>query len=45
VHLDLQISQRGFEKNGNDPKVIFRDFWEDDPLKKPEAKNLLTLSL
>ncbi len=45
VHLDLQISPRIFEKIRNDPTVIFRGLGEGDSLKKPEAKNLVTLSL
>jgi hypothetical protein len=30
VHLDLRISPRIFEKNGNDPRVIFRGLGEGD---------------
>ncbi len=45
VHLDLQISLRIFEKIRNDPKAIIRGLGEDDSRKKPEAKNLVTLSL
>jgi hypothetical protein len=33
-----------FEKNRNDPHVIFVGLGEDDSGKKPEAKNVLTLS-
>ncbi len=43
VHLDFRISLRIFEKIINDPKVFFKGFREDDSLKKPEAKNLVTL--
>ena len=45
VNLDLRISPRIFEKIRNDPNVIFRGLGEGDSWKKPEAKNLLTLSL
>ncbi len=45
VHLDLRISLRIFEKIRNDPTVIFRGLGEGDSRKKPEAKNLVTLSL
>jgi hypothetical protein len=45
VHLDLRISPRIFEKIRNDPNVIIRGLGEGDSLKKPEAKNLVTLSL
>jgi hypothetical protein len=45
VHLDLWISPRIFGKIWNDPCVIFRGFGEGDSWKKPEAKNLVTLSL
>ncbi len=45
VHLDLRISPRIFEKIRNDAKVIIRGLGEDDSWKKPEAKNLVTLSL
>jgi hypothetical protein len=45
VHLDLRISPRIFEKIRNDPNVIIRDLGEGDSRKKPEAKNLVTLSL
>jgi hypothetical protein len=43
VHLDLQISPQIFEKNV--PNAIIRGLGEDDSRKKPEAKNLVTLSL
>ncbi len=44
VHLELRISQRIFEKIRNDPNVIIRGLGEGDSWKKPEAKNLVTLS-
>ncbi len=44
LHLDLRISSRIFEQNRNDPKVIFKAMGEGDSWKKPEAKNLVTLS-
>jgi hypothetical protein len=47
VHLDLRlrISPRIFKKIRFDPKVIIRGLGEGDSWKKPEAKNLVTLSL
>ncbi len=45
VHLVLRISPRISEKIRDDPNVIFRGFREGDSWKKPEAKNLVTLSL
>ncbi len=45
VHLDLRISPRLFVKVWNDPNVIFRGLGAGDSWKKPEAKNLVTLSL
>ncbi len=45
VHLDLRISLRIFGKIQNDPNVIIMDLGEGDSCKKPEAKNLVTLSL
>jgi hypothetical protein len=45
VHLDLRISLRIFEKIRDDPNVIIRGLGEGDSWKKPEAKNLVTLSL
>ncbi len=45
VHLDLRISPRIFEKIRNDSNVIIRGLGEGDSWKKPEAKNLVTLSL
>ncbi len=44
VHLDLRISPRIFEKIRNDPNVISRGLGEGDSWKKPEEKNLVTLS-
>jgi hypothetical protein len=34
-----------YEKIWNDPNAIFGGLGEDDSWKKPEAKNLVTLSL
>jgi hypothetical protein len=45
VHLDLQISLRIFEKIRNGPNGILWGWGETDSQKKPEAKNLVTLSL
>jgi hypothetical protein len=45
VHLDLRISPRIFEKIRNDSNVIISGLGEGDSWKKPEAKNLVTLSL
>ncbi len=45
VHLDLRISPRIFVKIRNDPNVIFMGLGEGDSWKKPEEKNLVTLSL
>jgi hypothetical protein len=45
VHLDLRISPRIFEKIRNGPNAILRGWGESDSSKKPEAKNLVTLSL
>jgi hypothetical protein len=48
VHLDLRISPQIFKKVQNDPYVIFRGLGGgggDDSSTKPEAKNLVTLSL
>jgi hypothetical protein len=44
VHLDLQISPRIFEKIRSGPNGILRGWGETDSKKKPEAKNLVTLS-
>jgi hypothetical protein len=43
--LDLRISLQIFEKIRNDPTVIFRGLGEEDSWKKPEANNLVILSL
>jgi hypothetical protein len=45
VHLDLQISPRIFEKIRNELNAIISGLGEGDSWKKPEAKNLVTLSL
>ncbi len=45
VHLDLRLSPRIFEKILNGPNAILWGWEEADSLKKPEAKNLVTLSL
>ncbi len=45
ANLELWISPRIFEKILNDPNGIIRDLGETDSRKKPEAKNLVTLSL
>ncbi len=45
VHLDLRLSPRIFEKNRNGPNAILWGWGETDSSKKPEAKNLVTLSL
>jgi hypothetical protein len=45
VHLELRISPRIFEKIRNVPNVIIRGLGEGNSWKKPEAKNLVTLSL
>jgi hypothetical protein len=45
ANLELRISPRIFEKIRNSPKVIIRGLGETDSRKKPEAKNLVTLSL
>ncbi len=45
VHLYSQISPRIFEKIRNGPNGILWGWGETDWWKKPEAKNLLTLSL
>jgi hypothetical protein len=44
-NLELRISPRIFEKIRNDPNGIIRGLGETDSRKKPEAKNLVTLSL
>jgi hypothetical protein len=45
VHLDLQISPRIFEKICKDLMLLLKGLGEDDSRKKPETKNLVTLSL
>jgi hypothetical protein len=45
ANLELQISPRIFEKIRNGPNGIIRGLGETDSRKKPEAKNLMTLSL
>jgi hypothetical protein len=45
VNLELRISPRIFEKIRNGPNVILWGWGETDSQKKPEAKNLVTLSL
>jgi hypothetical protein len=45
VHLDLRISPRIFEKIRNGPYELLWGWGETVSTKKPEAKNLVTLSL
>ncbi len=45
ANLELRISPRIFEKIQNGPNGIIRGSGETDSRKKPEAKNLVTLSL
>jgi hypothetical protein len=45
VHLYLRLSPRIFEKIRNSPNAILWGCGETDSSKKPEAKNLVTLSL
>ncbi len=45
ANLELRISSRIFEKIRNNPNGIIRGLGETDSRKKPEAKNLVTLSL
>jgi hypothetical protein len=45
ANLELRISPRIFEKNRNGPNGIIRGLGETGSRKKPEAKNLVTLSL
>ena len=45
VHLDLRISPRIFEKIRIGPNAILWGWGKTDSSKKPEAKNLVTLSL
>ncbi len=45
ANLELRISPRIFEKIRNGPNGIIRGLGETSSRKKPEAKNLVTLSL
>ncbi len=45
VHLDLRISPRIFEKIRNGPNGVLWGWGENQKTGKPEAKNLVTLSL
>jgi hypothetical protein len=45
VNLEVPISPQIFEKFRNGPNGILRGLEETDSRKKPEAKNLMTLSL
>jgi hypothetical protein len=45
ANLELRISQRIFEKIRNGPNGKIRGLGETGSGKKPEAKNLVTLSL
>ena len=45
ANLELRISPRIFEKIRNDPNDIIKGLGETYSRKKPEAKNLVTLSL
>ncbi len=45
ANLELRISARIFEKIRNGPIGIIRGLGETGSRKKPEAKNLVTLSL
>ncbi len=45
ANLELRISPRIFEKIRNAPNGIIRGLGETDSRKKPEVKNLVTLSL
>jgi len=45
ANLELRISPRIFEKIRNSPYVIISGLGETNSRKKPEAKNLVTLSL
>ncbi len=45
ANLEQRISPRIFEKIQNGPNGIIRGLWETGSRKKPEAKNLVTLSL
>ncbi len=41
----IQVVYLDFDKFLNDPNVISGGWGKDDPFKKPEAKNLVTLPL
>ncbi len=45
ANLELRVSQRIFKKIWNGPNGKIRGLGETDSRKKPEAKNLVTLSL
>jgi hypothetical protein len=45
TNIIIRISPRIFENIRNDPNGIIRGLGETDSRKKPEAKNLVTLSL
>jgi hypothetical protein len=45
ANIELRISPRSFEKIRNDPNGIIRGLGKTDSRKKPDAKNLVTLSL
>ncbi len=45
ANLELRTSPRIFEKIRNGPNGTIRSLGETDSRKKPEAKNLVTLSL
>ncbi len=45
ANLELGIPPRIVEKIRNDPNGILRGLGETDSWKKPEVKNLVTLSL
>jgi hypothetical protein len=44
VHIELRISLRNFKKSCDDPTGLIRGLGETDPCRKPEDKNLVTLS-
>jgi hypothetical protein len=44
ANLELRISPRILETIRNSPNVVIRGSGENDSRKKPEAKNLVTLS-
>ncbi len=45
ANIKLRISPRIFEKIRNNPNGILRGLGETDSWKKPDVKNLVTLSL